>query len=140
MKLHLDRKSFLCLAVALLAIATVPAVLAESNPNPSLDKHGRKIEKRLAKFHAGSYIQLDFRDHAETVGSLGTLSPTTFQFTDADNNRVETYSYNAISEVRQGKEYIGEGSEFGHHFHVRLPVLIVTGAVAAGAATYLAVR
>jgi len=140
MKLHVDRKSFLCLAVALLTIATLPAAFAESNPNASLDKHARKIEKRLARFRAGSYVQIDFRDRTENVGSLGALSQTTFQFTDADNNRVETYSYNQVSDVRQGKAYIGEGSEYGRHFHVRLPVLIVTGAVAAGAATYLAVR
>ena len=140
MKLHVDRKSFLCLAVALLTVATAPVAIAETNPNANLDKHARKIERRLAKFRAGSYIQVDFRDRSESVGSLGALSQTTFQFTDADNNRVETYSYSQVSDVRQGKEYIGEGSEFGRHFHVRLPVLIVTGAVAAGAATYLAVR
>jgi hypothetical protein len=140
MTLHVDRKFFLCLTVALFTIATVPAALAETNPSASLDKHARKIEKHLAKLRTGSYIQLDFRDRAESVGSLGALSQTTFQFTDADNNRVETYSYSDVSGVRQGKAYIGEGSEYGHHFRIRLPVLIVTGAVAAGAATYLAVR
>jgi len=96
MKLHVDRKSFLCLAVALLTVATAPVAIAETNPNANLDKHARKIERRLAKFRAGSYIQVDFRDRSESVGSLGALSQTTFQFTDADNNRVETYSYSQV--------------------------------------------
>jgi len=130
-------KSVLCLAAALLIPAAIPTARAQQSP--SLDKHARKIEKEFAKFRPGSYVDVGFRNGSESLGSLGTLAGATFQITDADNNQTETFAYNDVAQVRKGKAYIGEGSE-GHHFRLRLPVLIVTGAVAAGAATYLAVR
>jgi len=133
-----NRKSILCLAIVLLTLAAIPAAQAQQTPN--LDKHARKIEKKLAKFRPGSYVDLGFRDGSESLGSLGILAGATFQITDADNNQTETFAYNDVEQVRKGKAYIGEGSEPGHHIHLRLPVLIVSGAVAAGAASYLAVR
>ncbi len=133
------RRNLIVLVAAALAFAAIlPAVQAESTPQ--LDKHARKIEKRLAKFRPGTYLDLDLRDGSDTYGSLGALSDATFQFTDADSNRVETRSYNDIARVKKANEYIGSGSEPGHHIHVPLSVLIVTGAAAAGAAAYLAIR
>jgi len=132
-----NRKSVLFLAAVVLTLAAVSAAQAQQTPN--LDKHARKIEKRLLKFRPGSYVDIGFRNGSESLGSLGHLANATFQITDADNNQTETFAYNDVEQVRKGKEYIGEGSEPGHHIHLR-PILIVSGAVAAGAASYLAVR
>ena len=131
------RKSILCLAIVLLSLAAIPA--AQAQPSPNLDKHARKVEKALAKFRPGSYVDVGFRNGSESLGSLQGLADATFRITDADNNQTETYAYNDVEQVRKGKEYIGEGSEH-HRFHLRIPWLIAGGAVAAGAASYLAVR
>ena len=138
MTIVLNRKSILCLAVALLTLAAIPAAQAQQAPN--LDKHSRKIEKQLAKFRTGSYVNIGFRNGSESLGSLGQLTSASFQITDADNNQAQTFAYADVAEVRKGKAYIGQGSEPGHRLHLRLPVLILSGAVAAGAASYLAVR
>jgi hypothetical protein len=137
MSIGLDRKLFLCLVVVLFTFSAVPAAFAQQSPG--LDKHARKIEKKLARLRAGSIVQIDLRNHSTSLGSLGSLSADTFQVTDSDNNKTETFAYNDVAQVHKAKEYIGEGSEPGR-LHVPLPVLIAAGAVAAGAATYLAVR
>jgi hypothetical protein len=142
MYIGLDRKVFFCLALVVATVTIVPAAFAQQSlsPSVSLDKHARKIEKKLSKLRAGSLVQLNLRNDSTSLGSLGALSDASFQITDTDNNRTETFAYSDVAQVRKAKEYIGEGSEPGHHLHVSLPVLIVAGAVAAGAATYLAVR
>jgi hypothetical protein len=129
MKIDLDRRFTLCLAVAFAMCAVLPAAQAEKNLN--LDKHARKIEKKLSKFHPGSYVQIDFRNNSESLGSLGALSDATFQVTSADNNKMETYAYRDVAQVRKGKEYIGEGSEPGHRPRLLIP--IIGGAAAAAA-------
>ena len=132
MNTGLDRKSFSCLAIALTLIAMTPAALAAGSPNPSLDKHARKIEKKLSRYQPGSYVQIELRDSSERLGALNALSGSTFEIANADNNKIETYAYDDVAEVRKGKEYIGEGSESHHHARLLLPVVI--SAAAAGAA------
>lgn len=129
MKIALGCRSILCLVVAFAVCAAIPAAQAEKNPN--FDKHARKIEKKLSKFHPGSYVQIDFRNDSQSIGSLGVLSDATFQVTNADNNKVETYAYTDVAQVRKGNAYIGEGSGPGHH--IRLLVPIIVGAAAAAA-------
>ena len=107
-----------------------PACRAQSATH--LDKHARKIERRLAKYQPGSYLQIDFRDSSESFGSLGALSATSFQFTDADNNRTQTYLYSGVARVKKANEYIGEGS--GHRHPMRLWIPLVIGAAVAGGA------
>lgn len=132
------RRSFIVLVALVMAFSTLlPAAQAESTPQ--LDKHARKIEKRLAKFRKGTYIDIDLRNGSQTYGSLGELAETSFQFTDSDSNKTESFSYADIEHVKSAKEYIGSGLEGRHRIRL-LPVLIVSGVVAAGAATYLAVR
>ncbi len=138
MKIALDRKSLLCLVVAFTLFATVPAAFTQQNPN--LDKHARKIEKKLTKFRAGSFVQIDLRNDSMSLGSLGPLSESTFQVVDSDTNKAVTFAYSDVAAVHKGTQYIGEGSEPGRRFHISLPVLIAAGAVAAGAATYFAIR
>jgi hypothetical protein len=130
MKSGLDRKFISCMAIVLTLVAVAPSALAEHNPN--LDKHSRKIEKKLSKFQPGSYVQIELRDSSERLGALNALSDSTFEIANADNNKLETYSYSDVAEVRKGKEYIGEGSESHHRPRLLVPVIIT--AAAAGAA------
>lgn len=138
LKISFNRKSLLCLACALTLCATAPAAFTQQNPN--LDKHARRIEKKLTKIRTGSLVQVDLRNDSTSLGRLGQLSESSFQVVDSDTNKAVTFAYSDVAHVSPTKEYIGEGSESGRHFHIRLPVLIAAGAVAAGAATYLAVR
>jgi hypothetical protein len=121
---------------ALLATAT----LAHAQSSAPLDKHARRIEKRLTKFRQGAFLDFEFRDSSQTFGSLGPLSAASFQFTDSDSNRTQTHLYADVSEVKKAKEYIGEGSEPRHHVRLLVPVLIGAGAAAAGIATYEVLR
>jgi len=130
MKIGLDRCSLLCLVFAFTLCAATPIARAQANPN--LDRHARRVEKRLSKFRTGSYVQVELRDRSETIGALGDLSDSTFQLVNADTNRTETLAYTDVAQVSKGKESIGEGSEPGHHPRLLLPVLI--GAAAAVAA------
>lgn len=126
----LSRNSFLLLVIAFASIALASTCQAESSAK--LEKHARKIEKRLAKYRAGTLVEVDFRDNSEATGSLGDVSDATFQITNADSNKVQTFNFVDVASVRKAKEYIGAGSEPEHHFHHWVPVLIA--AVAAGGA------
>ena len=126
----LHRNSFLLVAIAFVFVTLPPACQADSTAK--LEKHARKIEKRLTKYRTGTVVQIDFRDSSEARGSLGNLSDTTFQIVNADSNKLQTFNYTDVSGVKRAKEYIGAGSERGHHFRLWVP--LVVGAVAAGGA------
>jgi|SRR5579863_1829028 len=120
------------LALATFALSATAASAAVTSAAP-LDKHARRIEKRLAKFREGTILDFEFRDSSQTFGSLGPLSAASFQFTDSDSNKTQTHLYSDLVEVKKSKEYIGDGSV---HHHVRLLVPIIIGAgVAAGGIT-----
>ena|ERR1039458_6374428 len=130
---------FAALVLASFALLAA-AVLAHAQSSAPLDKHARRIEKRLAKFRQGAFLDFEFRDSSKTFGSLGPLSATSFQFTDSDSNKTQTHLYAELSEVKKAREYIGEGSEPRHHVRLLVPVLIGAGAAAAGIATYEVLR
>lgn len=134
----LRRNSCMLSAVAVASIALTPALHAQSSPK--IEKHARKIEKRLAKYRTGTFVQVDLRDNNRAMGSLGDVSDATFQITDSDNNKVETFGYADVARVYKTKEYIGAGSETGVHFHHWVPVLIVAAAAGGGVAAYEATR
>jgi hypothetical protein len=138
MKIDLDRRFVLCLAAAFALCVALPA--AQADQNSKLEKHARKIEKRLSKFHPGSYVQIDFRNNSESIGSLGALSGATFQITSADNNETETYAYRDVAQVRKGKQYIGEGSEPGRRPHLLVPIIVGAAAAATAVAVVEVVR
>jgi hypothetical protein len=138
MKTGLDRKLLLWLAIVGIPFATVPA--AYSQQNSSLDRHARHIEKKLARYRAGSFVQIDLRDGSQSLGSLGSLGDSTFQMTNTDNNKTETFAYDDVAEVRKGTEYIGEGSEPGHRPRFLIPVVITAAAAAAAVAIVETVR
>ncbi len=138
MKIDLDRRFVFCLAAAFALWVALPA--AQADQNSKLEKHARKIEKRLSKFHPGSYVQIDFRNNSESIGSLGALSGATFQVTSADNNETETYAYRDVAQVRKGKQYIGEGSEPGRRLHLLVPIIVGAAAAATAVAVVEVVR
>jgi hypothetical protein len=125
-------------AVAILMAGFVPICLAESSAK--LDKHARKIEKRLSRYRTGTLVQIDFRDNSEARGTLGEVSEASFQITNADSNKVQTFNFADVARVRKTKEYIGAGSEPEHHFRHWIPVVIVAAAVGGGVAAYEATR
>jgi hypothetical protein len=118
--------------LALLATAT----LAPGQTSVPLDKHARRIERRLTRFQPGTFLDFEFRDSSQTFGSLGPLSAATFQFTDSDSNKTQTHFYSDLAQVKKAREYIGEGSEPRHHVHLLVPIIIGAGVAAAGIATY----
>ena len=132
------RNLIVAAALALGACALVPA--AQAQTTQQLDKHARKIERHLDKYPKGTFIDVALRDGSNTYGSLGELAATSFQFTESDTNKVLSFSYSDVESVKRAKEYIGSGSEPHHHLHLMLPVVIASGLLAAGAATYLAIR
>jgi len=124
----------LSLAMILMLIAAVPASRAQSATQ--LDKHARKIEKRLSKYHAGAFLEVDLRDNTQTLGSLGDLSDATFQLTSSDYNRKVTISYADVTHVKKGKEYIGAGSGPERHIPHLVPILIAAAAAGGAVAAY----
>jgi hypothetical protein len=132
------RSVFVSVAFTCTLTSLAPAYGAETNAK--IEKHARKVEKRVAKFRTGTVVQVDLRDDSEALGSLRNVADGSFEITNADSNKVQTFEYTDVARVKQAKEYIGEGSEPDHHFHHWLPVLISAAAVGGGVAAYEAVR
>ena len=84
-------------------------------------------------------MQVDFRDNSEALGSLGEVSDATFQVTNAESNKVQTFNYADVTRVKKTREYIGAGSEPGRHFRLWVPVVVGT-LVAGGVVTAMEVR
>ncbi len=133
----LRSNSCILIAIAFASIALAPTSRAESSAK--MEKHARKIEKRVAKYRAGTLLQVDFRDNSEALGSLGNVSDATFQITNADSNKMQTFNYADVTRVKKTNEYIGAGSEPGRHFHHWIPVLIVAAGAGGGVAAYEAI-
>lgn len=129
---------FAYLGVAGMLLAGSACSHAQSSAH--LDKHARKIHHRLAKYRNGRYLHLVLSDDSSAYGSLGTLSPASFTFTNADSNTVATYNYADIDKVKTDKEAIGEGTEPRRHMPHLVPIVIGAAAVGAGAAIYEAER
>ncbi|MGA3130678.1 MAG: hypothetical protein ABSD59_07745 [Terracidiphilus sp.] len=126
----LHHNSFLLVVIAFAFAILAPTCRADSSGK--LEKHARKIEKRLARYRTGTLVQVDFRDDSEALGSLGDLSNTTFKITNSDSNKVQTFNYADVSSVKMTKEYIGAGSGFESWHHIRLWKPLLVGAVLAG--------
>lgn len=116
MKISHGLKWALCLVLAGAWMACVPACVAQ--PKVHLDKHAHKIYKKLAKYRPGSYLHFELRNGTASDGSLGTLSATSFTFTNSESNAVETHSYDDVTRISKGKTYIGEGTAPRHHIHL----------------------
>jgi hypothetical protein len=138
MKIALYRTLAVSLAFTLALVTVLPAVQAQSGA--PLDKHARRMEKRLAKYRAGTLLQVELRDSTETIGSLGALSDASFKFTNSDSNRTVAIAYTDVAGVKKGTEYIGEGSESGRHLRFLVPALISLAAAGAAFAIVEAVH
>lgn len=134
----LGNSTILRLALAGLLVAGVSLGPAQSGTH--LDKHARKIHHKLAKFSSGRYLHLVLGDNSDSYGALGTLSETSFTFTNADSNSTSTYAYNDIERVNTDRESIGEGTEPRHHIRHLVPILASVAAVGTAGAVYEAVR
>ena len=130
--------SFVRCTLLLASIIAIPACQAQSAES-HLDKNARRIHKTLARYSSGTYVDLVLRDGSQSAGSLGAVNAASFTITNADNNVPESHSYADVARVEKGREYIGAGSEPGHHIHwIRWSAV---GVAAAGAAvTAFAVR
>jgi hypothetical protein len=128
--------SLLLVAIAFASLALAPTCPAQSSAK--IEKHTRKIEKRLAKYRSGTFVEVDFRDNSVAQGSLGDVSDATFQITNSESNKAQIFNYADVTRVRKVKEYIGAGSEPEHH--VRLWIPLVIAAAAGGVAAYEATR
>jgi len=129
----------LCMLVAItfLMAGFGPAYGAESSANT--EKHTRKIEKKVTKYRTGTLLKVDFRDNSEALGFLGDVSSGTFQITNADSNKLQTFNYDDVTRVKKTTEYIGAGSEPAHHFRLWVPVVVGT-LVAGGVVAAMEVR
>ncbi|MGD0347693.1 MAG: hypothetical protein ABSA85_13105 [Terracidiphilus sp.] len=130
--------SLLLVAIAFASIALAPACQAESSAK--LEKHARKIEKRLAKYRTGTLLQVDLRDNSEALGSLGNVSDATFQITNADSNKLQTFNFADVTRVTKTKEYIGAGSGPKRHIRLWIPLVIAAAVGGGGIAAYEATR
>lgn len=125
-------------AVAALLLAAIGVCQAQSAAG--VDKHGRKIHHKLTKYPSGRYLHLVLRDDTNSYGALGTLSETSFTFTNSDSNTTSTYSYNDVDRVKTDKEPIGEGTEPRRHIRHLVPIVVTVAAVGAAGAVYAAER
>lgn len=132
MKLHvrsLIRSAFVCMLLAPPPFSGMGVCRAESARH--MEKHTRKMERKLAKYGPGTYLRIVFRDHSEILGVVGRLEPASFTFTDADSNATRSYRYADVASVDKSETYVGEGSR---RLHLPRRLLFgVAGAAAAGA-------
>ena len=121
--------TFVCALLASAPICQAPLCRAESAAHVA--KRVRKVQKKLAKYRPGTYLRIVFRDHSETLGTVGMLKVTTFTFTNADTNATQAYSYSDVAHVQKSKTYVGEGSVRRHRPRLLIPA--IAGLAAAGA-------
>lgn len=123
------RIALMCALLAPLPFSQMGLCRAESVRH--MEKHTRKMEKKLTEHAPGTYLRIVFRDHSEGVGMVSRLDATSFTFTDADSNATRSYRYADVASVEKGETYVGEGSRRRHL--PRLLVFGLAGAAAAGA-------
>ena len=105
-----------CLAIVFVLITATPvshALLSKSE-----EKEAHKMHSKLAKYPAGSFLHLSFRDGSQSNGKVGALTDTGFSFTNADSNANETHAYSDVTKIQKVKQYIGEGTAPHHHIHI----------------------
>lgn len=135
-RLRIWRSTFLIACLALTVFAATPSSRADSPEK--IEKHAQKMQKHLARYRAGTLLQIDLRDSGEALGSLGQLSDTSFQIQSIDSNKTLTFKYADVASVRRGREYIGAGSE--HHVRHWVPILAGALIAGGGAAAYETMR
>lgn len=123
------RIAFLCILLGPMTFSQMGLCRAESARH--MEKHIRKMQKKLADFGPGSYLRIVFRDHSQSLGMLNQLSADSFTFTDADNNATRSFEYADVAGVEKGDTYVGEGSRRRHF--PKFLIVSVASAAAAGA-------
>jgi hypothetical protein len=123
------RIAFLCILLGPMTFSQMGLCRAESVRH--MEKHIRKMEKRLANYGPGTYLRIVFLDHSQSLGVVGQLKTDSFTFTDAETNATRSYAYADLAGVDKGETYVGEGSR--HRHFPRLLFVGVASAAAAGA-------
>lgn len=137
------RRMFPRSAVLLVVVAMGWTMLSPASRAASptkLEKHARKIAKKLARYRPGAFLEVDLRNGDSILGSLGKLAGADFQILDSDSNKMQSVDYADVASVKTAKEYIGDGSEPSHRFRHWTPLLIGAAAVAAAGASYAGMR
>jgi len=132
-RLTLVRLTLTCIALTLALLTCGPS----SQAQVSLDKHERKIHRKLEKYQSGSYLHLVLRDSTNNYGALGAVTDASFTFKSADTNAMTTYTYNDVVRVKTDREPIGQGTAPERHYF-RPRTLIIAGVLAAGAGVAVA--
>ena len=109
-------KRLLCLAAALVLIVSVPVCQARSGSKA--EKHAQKVQKKLSRYKAGTLLHLEFNNNTECLGTVITLSDTSFAFNNSETNAKENHNYSDVSDVDKGKAYIGQGSTPKRRIHI----------------------
>lgn len=118
---------------SIIVAAVLVACATAGHAQAGLDRHERKIHKKLLKYSEGSYLHLVLHDKTNSYGSLGSVTDASFTFKNADSNAVATYSFDDVARVKTDREPIGRGSEPEEHHYIRPRTLIIAGVLAAGA-------
>ncbi len=135
---RLFRASTVFSTVVCLVLSAFAAV-APAQSSASLDKHSRKIYNKLANYPSGKYLHLVLINAPDAYGALGTLSASSFTFSDAESNKTATFRYSDVDRIKTDRQTIGKGSEPRRIKHL-VPIAITAAAVAAGALTYQAMK
>lgn len=117
-------------AVRVLAVFfLIPSLLLcqVAQPAQSLDRHARKIQKTLASYVSGSTVFIELRDGSQSLGTLGTLSSTSFELI-GHSGATQSLAYADVERVRKADFANGNRAVFRHH-HGLIVGLILAGAL-----------
>jgi hypothetical protein len=65
-------------------------------------KHARKIHKKLASIPRGTLLRVIFRDGTDEFGTIGRLSESEFEFTDAKTSVTREIDYELVDRLQNG--------------------------------------
>ena len=97
-----------------------------AQPSPPLDKHARKIQQTLSSYPPGSVIFVEMRDQSQHLGTLSTLSASTFELVPRSGGTLNL-AYSDVSRIQKADSSAGNVIVVKHHNG------LVVGLVAAGA-------
>jgi hypothetical protein len=126
------------LIISWVLIALLPICQAQAQQTPHLTKHAKKIHKTLAKYPTGSLLHIFLLDHTDKFGHLGTLSETSFEFTDADTAVTTSINYDEVDRVTPGAPSVQAGIGGTARHHGSRGFLIIVGVAAAAAVGIIA--
>jgi hypothetical protein len=113
--------------LAVIVLIPTMVLCQVAQPTQSMDRHGRKIQKALASYPAGSVVFVAMRDGSQSIGNLGALSATSFEVVEHSGGRL-TLDYSAVDHVQKADLATGDRIVVRHH-HGAVYYLVLTGVV-----------